>query len=125
MHADAMSPRSLQRIAVASLIALMLLSLAFASIPVNGASTGAMLAVIKIIALGFVLKRIWQADVYAMQWSSMFILLFVAEGVVRAMSDPQPSAALGGIEVVIAAIYFFATLFYLRPLKKASRELKR
>lgn len=103
----------------------MLLSLAFAWIPVNGLTSGAMLAFIKLIALGFVLMRVRRAEAYAMQWSSMFILLFVAEGVVRAMSDPQPSAALGGIEAVVAALYFFAALAYLRPLKKASRGLKR
>lgn len=84
-----------------------------------------MLALIKLVTLGFVVKRIWRADVYAMQWSSMLILLFVAEGIVRAMSDPEPSAALGGIEAAVAACYFFTVLVYLRPLKKASRESKR
>lgn len=104
---------------------MMLLSVAFAVIPVNGLPPGHVLAVIKALALGFVFRRIWQADIYAMQWSSMFILLFIAEGVVRAMGDSQPSATLGAIEVVIAAIYFVAVLAYLRPLKKAARELKR
>ena len=120
-----MNPRGLQRIALASLIALILSSLALALIPANGMPAGAALAVMKAAALGFVGVRIRRADVYAMQWSSMFILLFVAEGVVRAMSDPQPSAALGGLEAVVAAVYYFAVLAYLRPLKKAARESRR
>ena len=124
MHAGAMSSNLLQRVAVASLIALMGLSLAFALVPVGGVRTGAMLALIKILVLAFVFKRVWRADVYAMQWSSMFILLFVAEGVVRATSDPQPSALLGGIEAVVASLYFVAVLAYLRPLKKAARASK-
>jgi len=115
----------LQRVAAASLIALMLVSIALASGPVSGEPTGAMLAVVKIIVLGFLLTRIRRVDVYAMQWSSMFILLFVAEGVVRAMSDRQPSAALGLVEAIVSSIYFIATLVYLRPLKQASRKLKR
>ena len=116
-----MNPRLLQRIAMASLIALILLSIAFAWPSVPGTASGATLAILKIVTLAFVLVRIRRADVYAMQWSSMLILLFVAEGVVRAMSDPQPSAALGGIEAVAAGTFFFAMLAYLRPLKKASR----
>ena len=103
----------------------MLLSVGFALVPINGVTTGTMLALIKLVTLGFVLNRIWRAEVYAMQWSSMFILLFVAEGVVRAMSDPQPSALMGGIEAVVATLYFIVALTYLGPLKKAARELKR
>ncbi len=112
-------------VAVASLIALMALSLALAFVPMDGMPAGVMLAAVKIIVLGLVLGRIWRADVYAMQWSSMLILVFVAEGVVRAMSDPQPLATLGLVEAVVAGIYFIAALAYLRPLKKASRERKR
>jgi uncharacterized membrane protein len=57
-----------------------------------------------------------------MQWSSMFILLFIAEGTVRAMSDPQPSAALGCVETALAAIYFATVLAILRPLKQQAKK---
>lgn len=120
-----MSPRILQRLALASLIALMLLAIAHAWLTGRGVSAGAALAVVKIVLLAVMLMHVRRADAYAMQWSSMLILLFVAEGAVRAMSDPQPSAALGGIEAVVAGIFFFTMLAYLRPLKKASREAKR
>ncbi|MGI9024862.1 MAG: DUF2069 domain-containing protein [Burkholderiaceae bacterium] len=119
-----MNPRLLQRVAISSLIALMLLAIAHAWPSSPGMSWGTALAVVKILLLAVMLMHIRRADVYAMQWSSMLILLFVAEGVARAMSDPQPSAALGGIEAVVAGIFFFAVLAYLRPLKNAARESK-
>ena len=119
-----MNPRLLQRLAMSSLVALMLLAIAHASPSVPGMSWGTALAVVKILLLVVMLVHIRRSDVYAMQWSSMLILLFVAEGVVRAMSDPQPSAVLGGIEAVAAGTFFFAMLAYLRPLKKASRGPK-
>ncbi len=118
-------PRVVQHVAVACLVALMLLSIAIAWLAGPGMWSGTALAAVKVLLLVVMLLHIRRADVYAMQWSSMLILLFVAEGVVRAMSDPQPSAALGGIEAFVSGIFFFTMLACLRPLKKASRESKR
>lgn len=120
-----MSPRLLSSIAIASLGALMIVSLAFVVAGANGASgmpPGLVLAVVKVGVLAFVLKRVKDANVYSMQWSSMFILLFIAEGTVRAMSDPQPSAALGCVETALAAIYFATVLVILRPLKQQAKK---
>jgi uncharacterized membrane protein len=83
---------------------------------------GLVLAVVKIVALAFVFVRVRAANSYSMQWSSMFILLFIAEGTVRAGSDPQPSALLGLVETLCAAVYFAAVLAILRPLKKAAKK---
>ncbi len=112
----------------ASLAALMAVSLAFVFIavvtagrPVPGLPPGIALAVVKLIALGLVMRRVRNANVYSMQWSSMFILLFIAEGTVRASSDPYPAAPLGLAEAVVAAIYFVAVLAYLRPIKNQAR----
>lgn len=128
MHAAVMNPRTLERIALASLIALIAqigISLAFAVMAEPGAPRGLALASVEAIVLAFLLTRIARLDTYAMQWSSMLILLFMAEGVVRAMTERQPSSMLGAIEAASAAIYFVAVLAYLRPLKKAARESKR
>jgi uncharacterized membrane protein len=112
----------------ASLAALMAVSLSFVFVSVvpagrevSGFPPGIALAVVKLIALGIVLRRVRDTNVYSMQWSSMFILLFIAEGTVRASSDPQPGALLGLAESVVAAIYFAAVLMFLRPLKKQAR----
>lgn len=127
-HADAMKPRTLARIALASLIALIAqiaLSLAFAATTVPGAPRGIVLASAEAIVVAFLLYRVVRLDTYTMQWSSMLILLFLAEGVVRAMTEPQPGSIFGAIEALSAAIYFLAVLAYLRPLKKAARASHR
>ncbi|HYG42811.1 MAG TPA: DUF2069 domain-containing protein, partial [Bordetella sp.] len=53
---------------------------------------------------------------------AMLVLLYLMEGVVRAMSDPAPlSAALGGLEVVLALVFFVSAILYVRPAKRAAR----
>ena len=120
-----MTPRALIGVAMASLGALMVLSAAFSQLPAAGASPGYALAFVKLVVLGFVLKRVHDRNVYTMQWSSMFILLFMAEGLVRATSDPQPSAALGTLEAIVSVVFFVAVLAFLRPVKKAAVQAKK
>lgn len=120
-----MSSRLSLRVALLSLVALMLLSAAFTLVRVNGLSPAYLIAIAKLAVLGFLLRRVGRRDVYTMQWSSMFILLFMAEGAVRATSDPQPSAAMGALEATLATVYFIAVLGYLRPLKKLARQEKK
>jgi uncharacterized membrane protein len=131
-----MNARLLPRTALASLCALMLVSLAFvfvspvvptlvSAVPVVAAHRlppGLMLAVVKVGLLVLVFNRVWNVNVYSLQWSSMFILLFIAEGTVRAASDPQPSATLGLAEAIVATIYFAAVLAILRPVKRQARR---
>jgi len=122
-----MSPRAWRWIAVSALFALIGVSLALvfaapAAAPGRGLPPGAALAIGKVVVLAIVLWQVRNANVYAMQWSSMLILLFVAEGTVRATSDPQPSAAWGCAEAVLASIFFVAVLAFLRPLKQAAKH---
>ena len=57
-----------------------------------------------------------------MQWSSMLILIYFTEGIVRATSDKSAlSAQLSWLEVALCLIFFYCTLCYLRPLKKAAK----
>lgn len=60
---------------------------------------------------------------YTFQWSSMFILLYLMEGVVRAMSDGGLSRWLGGAEALLATTYFFAVIAYAR-LTRAPRATR-
>ena len=117
-----MSPALLRIVAMASLAVLMASSVALAFAPFAGPSPGIVLAAVKLLALGFLMRRVSRADLYAMQWSSMFILLFVAEGLVRATSDPQPAASVGALEALAATVYFVAVLAILAPLKKAAKR---
>jgi len=44
----------------------------------------------------------------------MLILLYLSEGVVRAMSDKGLSATLAGVEIALAVVFFFSAVFYAR-----------
>ena len=113
------------RVAVASLIGLIILSLAWELwlAPLRpGGSWLALKAVPLLLPLRGVIKR----DIYTMQWSSMMILLYFTEGVVRASSDKLAlSATLGMVEVALVVVYFFATVFFLKPYKKAAKKMAR
>lgn len=76
---------------------------------------------LKVIPLLFPLRGVLKRDVYTMQWSAMLILLYVAEGVVRATSDHAAAAImLGWIEAALSCLYFLCALCYLHPYKKAA-----
>jgi len=78
--------------------------------------------VLKVVPLLFSLRGVIRKDNYTMQWSSMLILIYFTEGIVRATSDKLPlSANLGWIEVALTVLFFYFTLSYLRPIKKAAK----
>ncbi len=85
-----------------------------------GGSWLALKAVPLLIPLGGVIKR----DIYTLQWSSMVILLYFTEGVVRAWSDKLPlSQLMAWGEIILVCIYFVCALLYLRPYKKAAKRI--
>ncbi|KAB8045387.1 DUF2069 domain-containing protein [Janthinobacterium aquaticum] len=87
-----------------------------------GGSWLAIKAVPLLIPLYGVIKR----DVYTLQWSSMVILLYFTEGVVRGYSDKlAASAFMAWGEAVIVCVYFCCAVLYLRPYKKAAKQMAR
>jgi uncharacterized membrane protein len=108
--------------AVASMLALIVLSIAWETVLAPLRPGGSWL-VLKVIPLLIPLRGILKRDIYTLQWSSMLILLYFAEGVVRATTDQGFSAMLGWIEVVLVCVFFFCTLMFLRPYKLASKKL--
>ena len=111
---------------VSSLIALIILCIAWELwlAPLRpGGSWMALKVAPLLIPLAGVIKR----DVYTMQWSSMLILLYFTEGVVRATStsgvDAGMSAMLALAEVGLTCIFFACTILYLKPYKKAAKQL--
>lgn len=89
--------------------------------PLNpGGSWLALKAVPLLIPLGGVIRR----DIYTLQWSSMVILLYFTEGVVRVWSDKLPvSRLMAGGEIALVCVYFVCALLYLRPYKKAAKRI--
>jgi uncharacterized membrane protein len=79
--------------------------------------------VLKVVPLLLPLSGVVKRNIYTMQWSSMLILLYFAEGIVRATSDRGLSATLGWIEVGLTCVFFFCSILYLRPYKQAAKRL--
>ncbi len=79
--------------------------------------------VLKVVPLLLPLSGVVKRNIYTMQWSSMLILLYFAEGIVRATSDRGLSATLGWIEVALTCVFFFCSILYLRPYKQAAKRL--
>lgn len=81
--------------------------------------------VLKIIPLLLPLRGIIKRDIYTLQWSSMLILIYLAEGSVRAYTDTGLSALLAYGEIALVSIFFLCSLLYLRPYKKSAKMLAR
>lgn len=106
--------------AALSLIALILLCIAWEMVLAPLRPDGSWL-VLKVIPLLLPLRGVLKRDLYTMQWSSMLILLYLAEGIVRGMSDTGLSATLGWIEVALVLTFFICDVAYLRPYKKTAK----
>lgn len=81
---------------------------------------------LKCLPLLLPLKGLIRRDNYTMQWTSMLVLLYFTEGIVRASSDLlRLSRYLAGVEIALSLILFAALLSYLRPLKQAHKAQQR
>ena len=99
--------------ATASLIALILLCLAWESV-LAPLRPGGSLLVLKATPLLLPLFGILRGKRYTYQWSSMFILLYFTEAVVRAWSDVGLSAKLALLELLLSLVFFVCAIFYAR-----------
>jgi uncharacterized membrane protein len=108
--------------AVGSLLALIALCVAW-ELALAPLRPGGSWLVLKVLPLLVPLRGILKRDVYTLQWSSMLILLYFAEGIVRATTDRGLSATLGWIEVALVCVFFFCAIFYLRPYKQAAKKM--
>lgn len=108
---------------VGSLLALIALCVAWELVLAPLRPGGSWL-VLKVVPLLLPLRGVLKRDIYTMQWSSMLILLYLAEGVVRATSDRSAtSITLGWLETALACIYFLCIILYLKPHKQAAKKL--
>ena len=111
--------------AAISLVALIVLCVAW-ELALAPLRPGGSWMVLKVIPLLFPLRGVFKRDVYTMQWSSMLILLYFTEGIVRATSDRVAmSVTLGWVEVALSCVYFLCAILYLHPYKKAAKEIAR
>ncbi|MET0964662.1 MAG: DUF2069 domain-containing protein [Noviherbaspirillum sp.] len=108
--------------ALASLIALIIICIAWETV-LAPLRPGGSWMVLKVIPLLLPLRGIIKRDIYTLQWSSMLILIYLAEGSVRAYTDTGVSAWLAYSELALVGIFFLCALLYLRPYKKAAKTL--
>ena len=86
---------------------------------------GGTLLFLKALPLAFAFRGVSRGSLYTIQWASMLVLLYLMEGVVRVMSDPPgPSIMMAWFEILLSTVFFFAALFYVRPAKRFTKQLK-
>ena len=108
-----LSLKYLQQGASASLIALILLCLAWESI-LAPLKPGGSLLILKVLPLLLPLFGILKGKRYTYQWASMFILFYFTEGCVRAWADIGLSARLALVEVTLTVLFFICAIFYAK-----------
>jgi len=72
---------------------------------------------LKILPLLAPLRGILRRERYTYQWSSLLILAYLAEGAVRAWTEPQPAASLAIAEIVLSAVFFCAVIAFVRSTR--------
>lgn len=116
-----LDPR-LGQLALYTLIALIALCVLWETIlaPIR---PGGSLLFLKALPLAFAVRGVARRSLYTMQWASMLVLIYLMEGVVRAMSDPQGlSRALASLEIALSLTFFLCAIFYVRPAKRLARR---
>ena len=105
--------RRLNTLASASLVALICLCLAWEArlAPLH---PGGSWLVLKTLPLLLPLVGILRGKRYTYQWSSLLILAYVAEGVVRLMSESGTAATLAAVELALASLFFVAVVLFAR-----------
>lgn len=101
------------RVACAAWIGLILLCLAW-EIRLAPLRPGGSWLVLKVLPLLAPLMGLLRARRYTFQWSSLLVWAYIAEGVVRAGSDPGPSARLALLEIALGVAFFAAAVSFLR-----------
>jgi len=111
---------ALRRFVVGSFIALVALGIAW-ELWLAPLRPGGWALSLKVVPLALALPSLARGRVRAYQWWSMLVLVYLAEGLVRATSDRGPSVPLAIIETGLAAFAFMAILLYVREARKRAR----
>ena len=64
------------------------------------------------------LSGILKKNLYTYQWSSMLILLFFIEGVVRFYSEDELSQMMALFQIILSIIFFISTIFFCKITKQ-------
>lgn len=100
-----------QRVAVASLLGLIVLGLLW---ELQLAPTGSGMLALKVLPLTFAVAGLLKRRMYTYRWVALLVWLYFIEGVVRATSDRGLSAQLALIEIVLTLVLFAACAVHVR-----------
>jgi uncharacterized membrane protein len=112
-----MSARALQSGAVASLLALIVLGLAW-ELWLAPVRPGGSWLVLKVLPLLAPLFGLLHGRRRTFQWTGFLALAYFAEGVVRAWSEPGPVRTLATVEIALALALFGCAVFGARALRE-------
>ncbi len=115
-----MTSRTAYLITSTSLIALILLCLAW-ELRLAPIHPGGSWLALKAVPLLIPLRGILAGRRYTFQWSTMFILIYLCEGVVRAMTDHGPSQWLAVIETLLSSAFFCCAIAYVRLTRSSQK----
>jgi uncharacterized membrane protein len=119
-HAAATDPlRALRLAASGSLIGLLVLCLAWELWLAPLRPGGSWLA-LKAAPLALPLGGVLSGRRYTYQWSSMLVLAYFAEGVMRAWSERGLAQALAGAEIALSLVFFAAAVAFARQSRAAA-----
>ena len=100
-----------------SLICLIILNLLW-EIFYNPLQENGSMMVLKSLILLIPLSGILKKNLYTYQWSSMLILLFFIEGVVRFYSEDELSQMMALFQIILTIIFFISTIFFCKITKQ-------
>lgn len=114
--------RATRTLAVASLLGLIALSLAWELWLAPVRPGGSWLA-LKALPLCLPLAGLLKHRMYTYRWLSLVIWLYFIEGVVRAWSDPPPGNRLALIQIALCLAAFAACVLHVRLRFRNARAL--
>lgn len=113
--------RGLYLTAVASLLLLIALCVAW-ELFLAPLRPGGSWMVLKALPLLLPLRGILRARRYTCQWASLLSLAYFVEGVVRSVSDAEPSRYLAMTETALAIILFVSLIYLARGLGRGAQS---
>jgi uncharacterized membrane protein len=117
------SPTRAAQSALVSLLALIVLCVAW-EIWLAPLHPGAGALALKAVPLALAVRGVARRNLYTLQWASMLVLCYLAEGVVRAMNEGPPVRTMAGLEIIFSLVFFLNVLAYVGPFKRAARAAR-
>jgi uncharacterized membrane protein len=113
-------PRTLHVATVASLVALIVLCLAWELWLAPLRPGGSWLA-LKVLPLLPAVPGVLKARLYTLRWAMMLVLAYFTEGVVRAYAEHGTIATLATIEIILSLTFYAAAICYVRVARAPAR----